>query len=80
MQLFGDSITGFSVHRFVKLAALYNRVYYYKFSYVGRYSHTYFPADKPYGKCCMCMQVVMDLNQVVPFKLTSLHFIYKPHH
>lgn len=37
------------MHRFVKLASRYTRVYYYQNSYVGRYSHTYYPKDKPYG-------------------------------
>lgn len=40
---------GFGAHRFVQLASAHTNVYYYKFSYTGRYSHTYYPADKPYG-------------------------------
>lgn len=40
---------GFGVHRFVQLASRYTRVYYYQNSYVARYSHTYYPGDKPYG-------------------------------
>lgn len=37
------------MHRFVRLASLFTRVYYYKNSYVGRFSHFYYPNDKPYG-------------------------------
>lgn len=37
------------MHRFVRLASLYTRVFYYKNSYVGRFSHLYYPGDKPYG-------------------------------
>ncbi|XP_063700565.1 juvenile hormone esterase-like [Culicoides brevitarsis] len=48
-ELFADAVIGFPVHRFVQLASKYTKVYYYKFSYQGRYSHTYFPDDKPYG-------------------------------
>lgn len=37
--------------RFVHLVAQYTKVYQYRFSYQGRYSHTYYPDDKtPYGK------------------------------
>jgi hypothetical protein len=49
LQIFADSIIGFGVHRFVNLVSSTVPVYYYKSSYVGRYSHLYFPKDKPYG-------------------------------
>lgn len=48
-QLFADGVIGFGVHRFVQLASRYTQVYYYQTSYVGRYSYTYYPNDKPYG-------------------------------
>lgn len=41
---------GFGAHRFVQLASAHTKVYHYKFSYTGRYSHTYYPADKPFGR------------------------------
>lgn len=40
---------GFGVHRFARLASSFTRVFYYHNSYVGRYSHTYYPYDKLYG-------------------------------
>lgn len=49
-KLFADGVIGFGAHRFVQLASAHAKVYYYKFSYTGRYSHTYYPADKPYGE------------------------------
>lgn len=48
-QLFSDAITGYGMHRFAKLASAYTKLYRYKFSYTGRYSHIYYPGDKPYG-------------------------------
>lgn len=49
IELYADGVIGFGVNRFVRLASLFTRVYYYKNSYVGRYSHFYYPGDKPYG-------------------------------
>ncbi|XP_055377342.1 juvenile hormone esterase [Condylostylus longicornis] len=48
-QLYADSLIGFGVHRFVRLTARLTRVFYYQFSYTGRFSHLYYPEDKPYG-------------------------------
>lgn len=49
-KLYNDGVIGFGVHRFARLAHRSTKVYYYQNSYVGRYSHTYYPSDKPYGK------------------------------
>uniref|UniRef100_A0A182JE42 COesterase domain-containing protein n=1 Tax=Anopheles atroparvus TaxID=41427 RepID=A0A182JE42_ANOAO len=50
IDLFADGLIGFGMHRLVALASKYTTVYQYKFSYVGRYSHLYYPdPDKPYG-------------------------------
>lgn len=49
IKLFNDGVIGFGVHRFARLAHRYTKVYYYQNSYVGRFSHTYYPDDKPYG-------------------------------
>lgn len=54
-QLYSDSIVGFAANRAAKLVAQYNSepVYYYRFSYQGRYSHFYLPGSNnttPYGK------------------------------
>lgn len=48
-QLFADGVIGYGMDRLVKLLSEYTPVYHYHFSYVGRYSHTYYPEDKPYG-------------------------------
>jgi carboxylesterase 2 len=47
-HLFGDGIIGYPVHRFVQLASRFTDVYYYKFSFIGRYGWEY-PDDKPFG-------------------------------
>lgn len=54
-QLYADALIGFGVNRAVKLLAEKSDkpVYYYKFSYKGRYSHFYLPESNgtvPYGK------------------------------
>ncbi|KAJ6649255.1 Juvenile hormone esterase [Pseudolycoriella hygida] len=48
-HLYSDGVIGFGVHRFVKLASIFTRVYYYRHSYVGRFSHVYYPENKPFG-------------------------------
>lgn len=48
-HLFSDSIIGFAVHRLVHLISNQTDVFYYKFSYIGRFSVFNYPADKPYG-------------------------------
>lgn len=47
--MFGDSRIGYPVHNLVELISSYADVFYYKFSYVGRFSLFYFPGEKPYG-------------------------------
>lgn len=49
VNLFGDVNTGYSQHIFVHRINQYIPVYYYKFSYIGRFSYFNFPKDKPYG-------------------------------
>ncbi|XP_075152889.1 juvenile hormone esterase [Haematobia irritans] len=48
-QLYSDALTGFSIHRFVHLAARSTKVYYYRFSYQGQRSHINYPENGPYG-------------------------------
>lgn len=48
-QLFADGVIGYGVHRFVKYVSRFTDVYYYKFSFVGRFSLFKYPRDKPYG-------------------------------
>lgn len=54
-ELYADALIGFGVDRAVKLIAEKSdkQVFYYKFSYQGRYSHFYLPGTNdsvPYGK------------------------------
>lgn len=49
-NLFGDGLIGYGVHRFVHLMSLLTDVYYYKFSYVGRFSIFHYPnLGRPFG-------------------------------
>ncbi|XP_055917775.1 venom carboxylesterase-6-like [Eupeodes corollae] len=48
-KLFSDAIIGFPVHRFAHLAARYVPVYYYRYSYRGRFSDFLYPGDTAYG-------------------------------
>nr|AQY62728.1 carboxylesterase [Cnaphalocrocis medinalis] len=50
-ELYADSVTIFGVHRLINLLAIHSTqpVYYYKFSYQGRYSHVTWADKKPYG-------------------------------
>lgn len=48
--LFGDSIIGYGVHKFVHLVSSQVTTYYYKFSFIGRFSFFMYPnRDRPYG-------------------------------
>lgn len=48
-NLISDGIIGVGVHRFVRYISNFTDVYYYRFSYPGRYSRFYHPRDQPYG-------------------------------
>lgn len=48
-NLFGDVNTGYSQHIFVHRINQYIPVYYYKFSFIGRFSFYNYPRDKPFG-------------------------------
>lgn len=48
-NLFSDSIIGVGVHRFVHFISRWTDVFYYQFSFVGRYSDFTYPHDRPYG-------------------------------
>lgn len=48
-NLYGDSYIGYSLHRFVHFASNLTDVFYYKFSYIGRFSIFNYPHNKPYG-------------------------------
>jgi acetylcholinesterase len=48
-HLCADGVIGYGVHRLVHYASNYTDVFYYKFSYIGRYSMFNYPHDKPYG-------------------------------
>ena len=44
-----DGTIGYSVHRLARFASQYTDVYYYKFSFIGRFSFFHYPGNKPYG-------------------------------
>jgi hypothetical protein len=44
-----DGTIGYGVHRLVRFASPYTDVFYFKFSFIGRFSIFNFPGSKPYG-------------------------------
>lgn len=48
-NLFADGLIGYGVHRFVRYVREHVDVYFYKFSFVGRFSLFKYPNNKPYG-------------------------------
>lgn len=49
-NLFGDSLIGYGIHRFIHLITNLTDVYYYKFSYIGRFSVFQYPhVGRPFG-------------------------------
>lgn len=48
-HLFSEGIIGYGAHRFAQLVSEFADVYYYKFSYLGRFSTFRFPRNEPYG-------------------------------
>ena len=48
-HLCADGSIGYAVHRFAHYASSFTDVYYYKFSYIGRFSNFLYPRNKPYG-------------------------------
>lgn len=48
-KLLGDGVIGYGVHKFVHYVSPIVDVFYYKFSYIGRWSLFLHPRDKPYG-------------------------------
>lgn len=48
-NFFSDSYIGVDVHRFVHFISKATDVYYFKFSFIGRYSLFNYPHDRPYG-------------------------------
>lgn len=77
-QLFSDGVIGFGVHRFVKLAAAFTRVYYYRHSFVGRFSHVYYPSDKPYGKFLFLNLVNYFYNAQESYHLHKIQIKFSP--
>lgn len=75
-QLYADAVIGFGVNRGAKLLAEKSDkpVYYYKFSYKGRYSHFYLPESNgtvPYG-------VVHHDDLIYLFYISKLFPEFKP--
>lgn len=48
-NLFADGVIGNGVHRFVHYISNFTNVFYYKFSYSGRFSIFKYPNDKSFG-------------------------------
>lgn len=49
-KIFADGLIGYGVHKFVNYTRNFTDVYYYKFSYVGRFSLLNYPnSEIPYG-------------------------------
>lgn len=66
-KLFGDSIIGFPKHRFVQLLWNQVNVFYYKISYVGRFSSFLHPGNEPWGvEHGDCIMYVLENRNVMP--------------
>lgn len=48
-KFMADGTIGYSVHKFVHYVSARTDVYYYKFSFIGRYSRFLYPRNHPYG-------------------------------
>jgi carboxylesterase type B len=48
-RMMSDGTIGYGVHKFVQLTSQFTDVYYYKFSFVGRFSRFLYPRGQPYG-------------------------------
>ena len=48
-HLFSEGIIGYGAHKFAQLVSIYTNVYYYKFSFLGRFSTFRFPRSQPFG-------------------------------
>ena len=48
-NLFGDAYVGYGIHQLIHLISNFTDVFYYKFTYVSRFSSFYYPKDLPYG-------------------------------
>lgn len=71
-DLFADGLIGLGVHRFVQYVKEHIDVYYYKFSFVGRYSLFNYPKDKPYGvHHADDIQYIFNANYIGPTILKS---------
>ncbi|CAH1107848.1 unnamed protein product [Psylliodes chrysocephalus] len=76
-ELYEDAIVGFQMHRAAKLISKYNKnpVYYYRFSYQGRYSHVYKRGTNntiPYG-------VVHHDDLIYLFYISKIFPLFKEH-
>lgn len=67
-NLFGDSLIGYPVHKLVHQLSNFTDVFYYKFSYVGRFTLFRYPAGgPPYGVHHVDdLQYVFDVDYIGP--------------
>jgi acetylcholinesterase len=49
VQFYSDGDIGYAVHRLAHFTSRFTDVYYYKFSYIGRFSFINYPRNSPYG-------------------------------
>ena len=64
-QLFADGFIGYGVYKFVQYVSKLTDVYYYKFSFVGRFSLFTYPREKPYVDD---IQYVFTANYIGPIR------------
>ncbi|KAG5678815.1 hypothetical protein PVAND_008449 [Polypedilum vanderplanki] len=69
-QLSADGTIGYGVHRLVHYTSKFTDVYYYKFSYIGRFSIFNYPNDRPYG-----VHHVDDIQYTVTYRAFDGRFI-----
>lgn len=65
-NLFGDSYIGYPVHKLVHQISNFTDVFYYKFSYIGRFTIFRYPTE-PYGVHHVDdLQYVFDVDYISP--------------
>lgn len=71
-QFMADGTIGNGVHRFVHYISNSTNVFYYKFSYIGRFSLFNYPHDKPYGvQHADDLQYVFYVKHIAPLALKT---------
>lgn len=74
-NLFADAYVGFGIHRFLNLISNQTNVFYYKFSFISRFSSFYYPKNLPYG-----VQHGDDMQYLMNTGLSPLVNLTDPEH